>query len=113
MENIKFKASWAQDYYYKPKMLSNAQKMSFVISKKELLEETNCFKIAVNSKFHKLLSVNQMLNYSGDNPFSLVITLKENPIKGANTGRLYDELIAINTTEAFAIAGLEGEAELE
>lgn len=113
MANIKFKTSWAQDYYYKPKLLSNAQKMSFVISKKELLEEANSFKIAVNSKFHKLLNPNHRSGYDGENPFSLVITLKENPIKGVNTGRLYDELIAINTTEALAILGLEGEAIIE
>jgi hypothetical protein len=113
MANIKFKASWAQDYYYKPKLLSNSQKMSFVISRKELLEETNSFKIAVHSKFHKLLSPNQQLDYAGDHPFSIVITLRENPIKGENTGRLYNELIAVNTTEAFAITGLDGEAIIE
>lgn len=113
MDNIKLKMSWAQDYYYKPKLLSNSQKVSFVISKKELLEENNSFKIAVNSKFHKLLSQNQRQAYGAEHAFSLVITLKENPIKGVNTGRLYNDIIAINTIEAFAVAGLEGEAIIE
>lgn len=113
MANIKFKPSWAQDYYHKPKILSNSQKMSFPISKKELLEEANSFKIAINSKFHKLLSQNQKRDYEGDHQFSLVITLRENPIKGENTSRLYNEIIAINTSDAFAVAGLEGEAVIE
>src|SRR5689334_20986148 len=54
--NFVFSESWSQDYYFKPKMLSNTQKISFSISKKVLLEENCVLKIAVNAKLHKLLS---------------------------------------------------------
>ena len=50
---------------------------------------------------------------NGDYPFSLAISIRENPIKGENTGNLYNELIAINTMEAFNVIGLEGEATAE
>ncbi|MEO8761803.1 MAG: S8 family peptidase [Bacteroidia bacterium] len=110
MKNVKFKESWAQDYYYKPKLLSNAQKISFNISKKELIEESNSFKIALNAKFHKLLSANEKQSYNLEHAFSLVISIKENPIKGVNTGNLYNELVAINTMDLLTLIDLEGEA---
>ena len=112
MDNIKFKDSWSQDYYYKPKMLSNCQKQSFTISKKVLQEENCKLKIAINAKFHKLLNVVQKDGYNRPCKFSLVIIIKENPVKGENTNRLYDDLSAANTLSALATVdlGLAAEA---
>lgn len=112
MDNIKFKDSWSQDYYYKPKMLSNCQKQRFTISKKVLQEENCRLKVAVNAKFHKLLNAVQVEKYNRECNFSLVITVRENPIKNANTNRLYDDLSAVNTLTALPTIdlGLTAEA---
>lgn len=111
MVNIKFKESWSQDYYYKSKMLSNSQKLSFTISKKVLQEENCKLKIAVNAKFHKLLNAVQKDTYNVNHPFSLVITIKENPIKNSNTNRLYNDLLAVNNLSALATVDIDLEAE--
>ncbi len=94
-----FSQSWSQDYYYKAKMLSNAQKIRFTISKKVLIEENRIFKIAVLSRLHKLLDQAAMVKYNRAQSFSLVITVKENPVKRQNSGLLYDEMLRINALE--------------
>lgn len=108
-KNYVFNESWSQDYYYKAKMLSNAQKVSFNISKKTLVEEDCKLKIAVNAKLHRLLSPYQKRNYEGAHPFSIVFTIRENPIKGRNTNKLYAELEALNELQAIAVSDLEAE----
>jgi hypothetical protein len=110
-ENIKFKKSWSQDYYYKAKMLSNCQRLNFTISKKDLIDEKGVFKIAINSKLHKLLNPTLEKEYLKENKFSLVVTIKENPVNKKNTGRLYDEIIAINKLESIATLSADLEAE--
>ena len=108
--NFVFKESWSQDYYFKPKILSNAQKMSFNISKQDLINESNGFKITINSKFHKLLNPIQKEEYNLANNFSLVISIREKPIANKISNSLYDEMILINDLEA--ITELEAEIEL-
>jgi Subtilase family len=111
-EDIKLvtSATWSQDYYNKRKILSNTQKISFNIPKKVIKEENCTFKIAVNTKLHKLLNELDKSNLKDtDIAFSLVFTIEENPIKNQNSGRLYDELSACNSLEALLI----GEANLE
>ncbi len=98
-DEIAFAESWSQDYYYKPKLLSNAQKMIFNISKKALNEEKCIFKIAVNSRVHKLLQPYEAARYKKPNPFSLVITISEIPFGGNNTWQLYEQLTALNELE--------------
>ncbi|SES23451.1 S8 family peptidase [Pedobacter rhizosphaerae] len=107
-----FNHSWSQDYYYKSKMLSNTQKIGFSISK-AVLEEENCtFKIAVNSKLHKLLSAVDAAANNIEHSFSLVITIAESPVKGKNTGNLYNHILAENTMEIISdIENLEGDLE--
>lgn len=92
-------------------MLSNSQKLSFTISKKVLQEENCKLKIAVNAKFHKLLNAVQKDAYNVNHPFSLVITIKENPIKNSNTNRLYNDLLAVNNLSALATVDIDLEAE--
>jgi Subtilase family len=103
-------SSWSEDYYYKRKILSNTQKISFTVSKKVLEEEKCNLKIAVNAKLHKLLNdLDKSKLVETNIEFSIVFTIEENPIKNLNTGRLYDELIAHNTLEIL----LNNEADLE
>jgi hypothetical protein len=111
--NFVFDKSWSQDYYFKAKMLSNAQKIDFSISKKVLFEEKCILRIAVNAKLHKLLNdldrsklVNKTIKYS------IVFTIEETPIKNTNTNMLYDELTAVNTLEAINILEAELEADV-
>jgi hypothetical protein len=76
-----------------------------------LIEEKRIFKIAVLSKVHKLLNQADATKYNRPQPFSLVITVKENPIKNKNTGRLYNEMLKINALEVINdIDNLEGES---
>jgi len=96
-----FSESWSQDYYYKPKMLSNTQQISFSVSKKVIIEEDYCLKIAVNSKLHKLLNdLDKSKLKDVYVPFSLVFTIEEKSLNKIQTGRLYEELNAINDLEA-------------
>lgn len=112
--NFVFSESWSQDYYFKAKMLSNTQRINFSISKKVLLEEECVLKIAVNAKLHKLLNELDKSKLKNEKiPFSIVFTIEENTVKNAQSGKLYDELVAINKLEAIntAHAALEGEGE--
>ncbi|GAA3946658.1 S8 family serine peptidase [Chitinophaga oryziterrae] len=110
-ENYVFAESWAQDYYYKAKMLSNSQKVSFNISKKILQEENRTLKIAVNAALHKLLSPAIRNDYNVEYPFTLVFSIRENPAKGVNSNRLYDELYALNDAELLNLADANLDAE--
>jgi hypothetical protein len=113
-ENFKFAESWSQDYYFKAKMLTNSQKVSFSISKKILEEEKGTLKIVVNAKLHKLLSeLDKSRLKDTDISFSLVFTIEESPVKNENTNRLYDELIAYNNLEALNILEADLDAEGE
>ncbi len=103
--------TWAQEYYYRDKPLSNTQKIQFKVNKEQLINEDNKFKVVVNSKLHKLLNQVQKTEYDIENPFSLVITIREIPIDGNVSGKLYDEMVLKNKLTAFAEA--EADAELE
>jgi hypothetical protein len=109
--NIKFRQSWSQDYYWKIKLLSNCQKQTFTVSKKHLIQENNTFKLAIKCEVHKLLPDYVKNSYANEHEFSAVISVKEFPIKGKNTNQLYNEMIAVNNLEI--ITELEAEAELE
>lgn len=109
--DIVFKESWSEDYYFKTKMLSNCQKIRFVISKQDLINEDCQFKIAVRSKLHGYLNVSDKDSNDIQHPYSLVITIKENPTKGVLSNKLYDEIILINELEV--INEIETEIELE
>ena len=113
-ENFKFAESWSQDYYFKAKMLTNTQKISFSISKKVLEEEKCKLKIVINAKLHKLLSeLDKSKLKETAIPFSIVFTIAESPVKKENTNRLYGELIACNNLEALNISEADLEAEGE
>ena len=102
-------ASWSEDYYYKSKPLSNVQKVSFSISKERLIAENGTFKIAVSSRFNKLLTEEERKKYNHTHPFSIVINIQEN----GNSGHLYDGLCAVNELEAINTVELEVGTQLE
>ena len=106
-----FKESWSEDYYFKAKMLSNCQKIRFVISKRDLLKDNCQFKIAIRSKLHGFLNMLDKEKNDILHPYSLVISIHENPVKGILSNRLYGEMIAINELEA--VAEIEAEIELD
>ncbi len=106
-----FKESWSEDYYFKAKLLSNCQKIRFVISKKDLLDENCQFKVAVRSKFHGFINNLDKGHNDFEHSFSLVITVQENPVHGILSNRLYTEMNAINNLEV--IGEIEAEVELE
>ena len=112
VDDIKVKNGWSQDYYFKPKLLSNCQKISFNLSKENLVNENGEFKIAVKCQLHKLLPNHQKNRYLKPHNFSLVISIKENPIHKENTGRLYNEMILENNLEAVASAEIELDTEI-
>ena len=90
-EEIQIKAgiSWSEDYYGKAKLLSNCQKMSIRLSKNDLVNNNNQFKVAIHSKYHKLLN-NAEKDADMEHPFSLVIRVEE--VTKLKSGRLYEEI---------------------
>ncbi len=102
--------SWSQDYYYKAKILSNVQKLSFTIQKETLINENNTLQIALNSKVHGLIDEIQMEKYSKEKvDFSLVLRITE---KGRSSNNLYEEMQAINKTEAITQINTDLDIEL-
>ncbi len=112
-EGYKLRESWSQDPYYKGKLLSNAQKVSFMVGKQNILDEDFTFKIAVSSKFNKLLTETQKLSYADEIDFSLVIRVKQIPSKGMYIGSLYEGLMVENELQALVVLDADLEAEAE
>jgi hypothetical protein len=110
-DNIRIKngQSWSEDYYFKMKLLSNTQQLELVYNKADITSNENRFKLAINCLRHKLLSPGQRESYNTAHPFSIVVNVKERPLRGVFAGNLYSELVAINSLEA--VADLEAEAE--
>ena len=115
MDKIKLKNSWSQDYYYKPKVLSNSQKVTFKLTKKFLQKNIDNngnikIKIALNCKCHKLLDeIEKTRLKSNPVKFSLVTTIEELPYKGDTTSRLYQEMQLINNLEVINDLDLDAE----
>jgi hypothetical protein len=103
------KSSWSEDYYYKSKPLSNVQKISFLVSKERLIAENGTFKIAVSSRFNKLLTAEEREQYNHEHPFSMVINIQEN----GNSKQLYDGLCAVNELEIISTLETEAGTQLE
>jgi hypothetical protein len=100
---------WVQDYFIKRKLVSNVQKISFNVKKENIINEQNCFKIAINSAFNKLLTEAEKEPFQQEIHYSLVITIEQIPAKNETLNSLYNELQLINNLEAIAEADLEAE----
>jgi hypothetical protein len=101
---------WSQDYYYKAKPVSNAQKISINVSKSSIIENGNILKLAINADYQKLLPVQDKEKYQYPIGFSIAINIEQFPIKNEVLENLYDELVAVNRLESMAV--LEGELEI-
>ncbi|MEZ4991917.1 MAG: S8 family peptidase [Saprospiraceae bacterium] len=103
---LKSAASWSEDYYFKAKLLSNVQKLKVNISKENIRQEENQFRIAVRAKENKILPDRMLDKYRKiSHQFSLVIKIKE---LGKNpSGKLYSEMQAINHLQAITDIELE------
>lgn len=106
--NSKLKRSWSQDNRWKlGPPASNAQKIEFVVNVKDLLDEGSTFKLAIHCKLSaQLIST---VGYEKEHPFSIALCVEENMKEGKTTGKLYQEMIAVNEVEN--IIHIEGEAE--
>ncbi|MFH2143051.1 MAG: S8 family serine peptidase [Bacteroidota bacterium] len=103
---------WVQDFYFMNKIVSNVQKTSINVSRANIINEDNTFKIAINSALHKQLTSVEKISYEGVSiPYSLVITIEQVAKQKETFASLYDELRAINTLEI--INEVELEAELD
>ena len=109
VQDYKFGPSWSQDYYYKPKMLSNVQSLNFNIPYSALVSENCIFQIAVQCRLHKLLTEIQKQQYKGNHDFSLVITIRD-LTDSFNLGHsLYQEMINLNELNVLNNLDLEAE----
>ncbi|MBD1426083.1 S8 family peptidase [Sphingobacterium arenae] len=104
---------WSQNCRFKekPNPFSNVQKISFVVNAKELIDESGVFKIGIHCLTHPQLRPGEDVSYKKDNKFSIAIAVEETVNKKKVTGRLYDEMIAINEVENILTADQDLEAE--
>jgi hypothetical protein len=105
--------SWSQSARDKstPAPYSNVQKIEFNVDVAQLRSEGKTFKLAVQALLSNQIMASQIENYPKEFDFSLVLNIEET-VK-VSTGRLYDELRAINNVEVINLAevgaDLEGE----
>lgn len=107
----KLKNSWSQNNRWKasPIPASNTQKIDFYISVKDLEDEGSTFKLAVHCLINtQLLAPDK---YKTAHPFSMAIKIEENLPESRQTGKLYEEMVAVNEIEN--IINVEGRAEAE
>lgn len=109
VKDYKFGPSWSQDYYYKPKMLSNVQTLNFNIPYSALVSENCSFQIAVQCRLHKLLTEAQKQGYKDAHDFSLVITVRDLTSNLNHGNSLYQELINLNELEVLNNLDLDAE----
>ncbi|WP_286843548.1 hypothetical protein, partial [Sphingobacterium sp. UBA7631] len=104
---------WSQNARFKTKPIpySNVQKQSFPVNVNELIDENGIFKLGIHCLVHPQLRPGEDQPYLKGNRFSIAITIEETLKKENLTGKLYDELIAINQIEI--LGNLDQEADLE
>jgi len=104
--------SWSQNgrNVSKPIPFSNSQKINFTIDLNHLISENQVLKLAVHCKVSNQIIGGLPDSYPKEFPFSMVITIEENTKK--KSGKLYDELIAINNLEVLGNIELEGSLEV-
>ncbi|MDM8159166.1 S8 family peptidase [Labilibaculum sp. K2S] len=110
-----FKEGWSQyqDGMDRSKMLSNVQKMNFTAKREDIINENNCFKLAIGSHFHKILPDFVTETLPNEYSFSLVIRVSDNQKKSCLEGKLYNKIKLINDLEIIPSAIIEGDLEAE
>lgn len=102
---------WVQDFYYREKIVSNVQKHTFNVKRQDIFDENNTFKLAVNAAFHKTLTIEDKESLDKEIPFSLVITIEQQPKKEEQLDSLYNGLVAVNQLETIGV--IEQEADID
>lgn len=94
--------SWSQNgrNVSKPIPFSNSQKINFTIDLNHLITENQVLKLAVHCKVSTQIVGGLPAGYPKQFPFSMAITIEENTKK--KSGKLYDELRAINNLEVIS-----------
>jgi len=100
--------SWSQNgrNVSKPIPFSNSQKINFTIDLNHLISENQVLKLAIHCKVSTQIIGGLPASYPKQFPFSLAITIEENTKK--KSGKLYDELLAINNLEVLGDIELDG-----
>ncbi len=103
--------TWSQSARDKsmPAPYSNVQKVTFNVDVAQLRSEGKTFKLAVQARLSNQIMASQIETYTKKFNFSLVLKIEETVRE--NTGRLYNELRAVNNVEVINVA--EAEADLE
>ncbi|MFP5439055.1 MAG: S8 family peptidase [Bacteroidia bacterium] len=109
---LKSTLTWSQNGRNRanPIPYSNTQKIEFPVNLNELVDENGTFKLAINCRIcpQLLESVRRLYDY--EHNFSIAITIKNNLPGAQFTGRLYNELAAVNNLEDILTATAQGEA---
>jgi len=100
--------SWSQNgrNVSKPIPFSNSQKINFTIDLNHLISENQVLKLAIHCKVSTQIIGGLPASYPKQFPFSMAITIEENTKK--KSGKLYDELLAINNLEVLGDIELDG-----
>ncbi|MCT4587611.1 MAG: S8 family peptidase [Carboxylicivirga sp.] len=102
---------WVQDFYYREKIVSNVQKHAFNVKRQDIIDEENTFKVAVNAAFHKTMTDANQEAFNKEIPFSLIIKIEQQPLKGEELDSLYEGLMAVNDLDIMGIIDLEADLE--
>ncbi len=108
---IKSVVSWSDDFFgVENRVFSNAQKIEFTLSVDKIKELDNSLAIAIKCTGKKEIETVNLSNLKNtQHKFSVVLSVSELPINKAE-GKLYNEMILINTVEAISIIENTGEA---
>ena len=100
--------SWSQNGRSdsKPIPFSNSQKINFTIDFNHLISESQVLKLATHCKFSKQIVGGLPTSYPNQFPFSMAITIEENTKN--KSGKLYNELCAINNVEVISDVEMDG-----
>lgn len=105
--------SWSENgrHVAKPLPYSNTQKIFLNVNIADLHKEDSTFKLAIHAKVSDQIVGSLPDGYPSDFPFSIVLAIEETFKK--STGKLYDELLAINHLEIISILDLDTTLEAE
>jgi hypothetical protein len=100
--------SWSQNgrSVSKPIPFSNSQKINFTIDFNHLISENQVLKLAIHCKVSKQIVGGLPTSYPKQFPFSMAITIEENTKN--KSGKLYNELCAINNVEVIDDVEMDG-----
>lgn len=104
--------SWSQNgrNVSKPIPFSNSQKINFTVDLNHLISEKQVLKLAIHCKVSNQIIGGLPGSYPKEFPFSMAITIEENTVN--KSGKLYDELFAINNLEVLGDIELDGSLEV-